>query len=129
MAKYLVIVNQKYLVSVEANTNGGAEHRVLDLFPYPSVIHSCQAFSQESMKTEFFSNSAINCETISYSELVSRADHCKQLRDEESILDNVISQGSAEIETLREKLVELENSISHSRILKDAVASSIQDIL
>lgn len=78
MEKYLVIVNQKYLVNVEANSHGGAEHRVLDLV---YGITGAQAFSKKDMSTEFFRDYAINCETVSFNWLVEQSKYFQEVGD------------------------------------------------
>jgi hypothetical protein len=74
MEKYIVIVNRKYLISVEAGSHGGAEHLCLDLV---YGIDTAQAFSRDDLRTEFFRDAAIECETISFSELVAKSEAYK----------------------------------------------------
>lgn len=81
MQKYLVVVNQKFLVSVEAETNGGAEHRLLDLIPIEGAIRSCQAFSLDELKTEFFRVLVKDCKTISEDEFRCKCESYKKLSD------------------------------------------------
>lgn len=40
--KFFVVVNHNHLVVVDAETNGGAEHKLLDKFYY--YVNQCQAF-------------------------------------------------------------------------------------
>ena len=63
--KYIVEVNAKFLVSVEAETPLRAEHLVLEY----DGIWGAMAFDQASMKTETFAGVVMNCETISMAEL------------------------------------------------------------
>ena len=72
---YLVVVNQKYIVSVEANSNGGAEHRVLDAF---DGIWTAQAFMMSELGTDTFKHYAETCETISMSELEAKCNGYKR---------------------------------------------------
>ena len=101
--KFIVMVNQKYLVSVEANTNGGAEHKILDNVYYG--IETCQAFSPEEMKTEFFRSCFEECETISYSELFDKAKEYKRLQDEKEAEKDKIAKYRKQIEDLQEALM------------------------
>lgn len=78
--KYVVIVNQKYLVSVEANTHGGAEHKILDDIHYG--VETCQAFTIEEMRTDTFKALVENCETISYAEMVKLSEVYKATLEE-----------------------------------------------
>lgn len=63
--KYIVEVNAKYLVSVEAETVLSAEHAVLEY----DGIWGAMAFDQDAMKTECFAGVVMSCETISMKEL------------------------------------------------------------
>lgn len=65
--KYMVVVNQKYMISLEHDGScGGAEHQILDNY---QGIQGCQAFDQEGMKTEIFRWYLMSCQTISLDEL------------------------------------------------------------
>lgn len=100
--KYLVMVNQKYLVTVEANTNGGAEHKILDNVYYG--IETCQAFSPEEMKTEFFRSCFEHCETISYSELYDKAAAYKKISQEIAEEKTKKEEYQKQIENLKEAI-------------------------
>ena len=79
MQKFLVIVNCKYLVMVEAETCGGAEHKILDEIYHG--IEMCQAFSMSEISTDFFKCRAEECETISFSEMQGKAEEYKRTLD------------------------------------------------
>lgn len=105
--KYVVIVNQKYLVSVEANTHGGAEHKILDNIYYG--IETCQAFKLEEMVTDVFKALAQNCETISYAEMLQKSKLYKET------LDNIESDKI----TLEKNITEIKNLYERIEALKD----------
>ena len=63
--KYIVEVNAKWLVSIEAEGLGTAEHKVLDL----DGIWGALAFDREMMKTDTFAGAVQGCEMISMDEL------------------------------------------------------------
>lgn len=97
MEKYIVIVNHKYLVSVEANSHGGAEHRCLDLH---YGIQYAQAFSRDDLRTEFFRDNAIDCETISFAELTSKTEAFKAAVEYENQVRNAIEETNNRIQKL-----------------------------
>ena len=49
--KFFVVVNHTHLLLVDAETNGGAEHKLLDRFHY--YINQCQAFKLDETKVLF----------------------------------------------------------------------------
>lgn len=117
MKKFLVMVNCKYLVAVEAETHGGAEHRILDDIYYG--IETCQAFSMADLSTEFFRDVAAGCETISLSEMAAKAEAYKQADDAENEARQKIAANERRIQVLREELASLEsdNDLLESRII------------
>ena len=64
--KYIVWVNQKFLVKVEAESYGGAEHKILDNY---DGICAAQAFSIEDTRTDYFASVLETAEMISLDEL------------------------------------------------------------
>lgn len=73
--KYAVItkINKvDYLVIVEAESNSGAEHIILDKGVCTSCeysVEASQAFDKKDMKTEFFISWALECKTVSLEEI------------------------------------------------------------
>lgn len=106
MEKYIVIVNQKYLVSVEAGSHGGAEHRCLDLV---YGIEGAQAFSRDDLRTEYFRDCAIECETISFAELVEKSNAYKAAVDYESEVRESLEKTRNEMVELQRKLAQLKD--------------------
>lgn len=49
--KFFVVVNHTNLILVDAETNGGAEHKILDNFHY--YAEQCQAFKLDETKILF----------------------------------------------------------------------------
>lgn len=107
MEKYIVIVNQKYLVSVEAGSHGGAEHRCLDLV---YGIETAQAFSRDDLRTEFFRDNAINCETLSFAELVAKSEAFAAAVMYEAEAKQAISDNESRIAKLRHELELLQDN-------------------
>lgn len=117
MEKYIVIVNQKYLVSVEAGSHGGAEHRCLDLV---YGIKTAQAFSRDDLRTEFFRDNAINCETLSFSELEAKSKAYKDALDYEekaSLERAAVEERIAELRRESDRLLDAINTSALNRIL------------
>lgn len=129
MSKFFVIVNQKYVVSVEAQTSGGAEHVILDLLPLDNTlckfgggITSCQAFSERDMKTECFVEMVKDCNTVSLSEFVNMCETFKKhVKEFNSYLDEVIAVNKKishledEINLYKQDLCSLQKNILCSR--------------
>lgn len=114
--KFLVIVNQKYLVTVEANTHGGAEHKILDNIHYG--IETCQAFTIAEMVTDTFKAMVENCETISYDEMVKRSELYKETLDE-------IKDDNERIEKYTQQLNELYKQIE---LAKDEMKTCLHNV-
>lgn len=106
MEKYIVIVNQKYLVTVESTSRGGAEHRCLDLV---YGIESAQAFNRDDLRTEFFRDNALLCETISFAELVSKSNAYESAIKYESEVRENLEKTRNEMAELLRKLEQLKN--------------------
>ena len=104
MNKYLVTVNNKYLISVEANTHGGAEHRILDLCPYEGAISCCQAFSKKDLRTDTFAAMAKDCETISFKEFIS-----------------IVNRYEENLKKLKGIVVELEQLHKEKKFLQESI--------
>lgn len=108
--KFVVMVNQKYLVTVEANTAGGAEHKILDNIYYG--IETAQAFKAEEMRTEFFMSCFEKCETISYSELMDKAAEYKKATEEKDAQLNKIVECLNKINALENEIKKAKNDLS-----------------
>ena len=68
MKRFMVVVNHKYIVTVEAETNGGAEHRILDNIRHSQSVQSFDIAEKET-DTELFRDFFNTCETVSLEEL------------------------------------------------------------
>ena len=64
--KYIVEVNAKYLVSVEADSALKAEHKLLDY----NGIWGALAFDNKTIKTDTFLGAVQGCEMVSMAELI-----------------------------------------------------------
>ena len=106
--KFFVVVNGKYMVDVEANTHGGAEHIILDDFFYG--IEQCQAFSTSELHTDTFKYFADVCETISREQLMLKCEQYKQVLDEKTNEEFKVSDYSEQISRLERELKLLQNN-------------------
>ena len=75
--KYIVEVNAKYLVSIEADSPLEAEHKVLEY----EGIWGALAFDQKSIKTDTFAGAVQGCEMISMNELITMSDDLADKRN------------------------------------------------
>lgn len=97
--KFYVIANKKYLLSVDAETHGAAEHKLLDNFHY--FVDMCQAFKFDETKIMF--EMFPDFEIISFeklkilnmkAEIKYHYDKCEEHRlKAESILDSLTKMG------------------------------------
>lgn len=101
MTKYLVVVNQKYIVKVEAESAGGAEHVVLDNF---DGIQYAQAFTAKELTTSTFEYYFDTCSTISLDELKRISDDYVAAWKEVAAATEELRKRQAELEATRKAL-------------------------
>lgn len=100
--KYMMVVNQKYMISLEHDGScGGAEHVILDNY---QGIEGCQAFDQEGIKTDTFMSYLTTCKTISLDELKTLSDEYANRWKETAKSRNEMKMLEAEVEDLRNQL-------------------------
>lgn len=107
--KYMVWVNQKFLVTVETDGSAcAAEHEILD--NYQGIV-SAQAFDRDSMKTDVFAGAVLWSETISLDELKAMSDRYENAyielakkQDDEEAMKNEIEQLQEIIERKKAEL-------------------------
>ena len=115
--KYMVMVNQKYMVTVEANSLCGAEHVILDNI---DGIEGAQAFDAKGMATQFFADMMQNCETVSYSELLEISARYTEACREMGKLKETLSDMESEI-------TRLYNLIDDLRCKQEEVGSKVYE--
>ena len=93
--KYMVLVNQKYMVAVETEGSmAAAEHMILDNY---QGIAGAQALDRAALHTNYFVDVLQNAETISLSELKAMSDRyenayfelSKKMDAEKAIYDEI----------------------------------------
>lgn len=128
--KYMVWVNQKFLVTVETDGSAcAAEHEILD--NYQGIV-SAQAFDRDSMKTDTFAGAVACSDTISLDELGDMSDKYKNAYIELSKAMDEEREIVDEIEHLQAKIKDLQTALSpkhqatmkaklHARMAKTAL--------
>lgn len=100
--KYMVLVNQKYMVAVETEGSAAAaEHMILDNY---QGIAGAQAFDRAALHTNYFVDVLQNAETISLSELKAMSDRYENAYFELSKKMDAEKAISDEIERLQEMI-------------------------
>lgn len=108
--RYMVWVNQKYMVTVE--TDGSmcaAEHVILD--NYQGIV-SAQAFDRAALHTNFFVDVLQNSETISLAELKALSDRYENAYVELAKKQDAVRDIKDEISNLEEKLEEAKRRLN-----------------
>jgi len=98
--KYIVEVNAKYLVSIEAETQLGAEHKVLEY----DGIWGALAFDADEMKTETFRGACLSCETISLNELKELSEDYRKAYANKAACTDAHAAADEEVRRLEEML-------------------------
>jgi hypothetical protein len=68
---YFVVVNNKYIINVSADSACAAEHAILDQY---AGTQYAQAFTVKELNTDTFKHFMEVCETISAKELMEKSD-------------------------------------------------------
>ena len=95
--KYIVEVNAKYLVSIEAESCLNAEHKLLEY----DGIWGALAFDRDTMKTDTFAGAVQGCEMISMDELIT-------IVNEAIAAKEIALKAAAEAKKATDKVAELE---------------------
>lgn len=118
MQNFMVMVNRKYMVNVQAESACAAEHKILDGI-YVG-IQTALAFSRGDMKGDYFQNCLMDCETVSFAELDMRAHslasiqkHAGKVRANICAIDGEIARLRARIEELEAEKAAAEANLDH----------------
>ena len=120
--KYIVEVNAKWLVSIEAESLIQAEHKILEL----DGICGALGYDKDMMKTETFSAAVQFCEMISMDELKDYVDQYDVAwhefalaKDKHKVCESEVERLEAMIakakESLRKATEEMNNAEEHAR--------------
>lgn len=118
--KFIVEVNAKYLVSIEAETALRAEHAVLDY----DGVWGALAFDRDMMKTDTFRGACLGCETISMKELVAMSNEYRESYIALANAQDAMTQVNAEIADLEERLAK--TKAAKANIQKNVNAADAQ---
>jgi septal ring factor EnvC (AmiA/AmiB activator) len=118
--KFIVEVNAKYLVSVEADSALRAEHAVLDY----DGVWGALAFDRDMMKTDTFRGACLGCETISMKELIAMSNEYRESYIALANAQDAMTQVNAEIADLEERLAKMK--AAKANIQKDVDAANAQ---
>ena len=114
--KYIVEVNAKYLVSVEASSCLDAEHQLLE---YNGVLGAL-AFDQKMTKTDTFLGAVQGCEITSLAEIQRMADELTGAMK--------VREMAAEILFKKQKAVEeLEAALAEAKQKRDSAEADLDE--
>ena len=105
MAKFMVMVNCKWMVLIESENACRAEHLILDDLRYG--IQFCQAFSIEEFATDTFLGWMSSCETISLRELEDKVSKFKAYQDQKQAEEDNAKQIDKRIMDIDDKINKL----------------------
>lgn len=111
--KFMVMVNNKFMVSVEAESNLAAEHKILD--DIYDGMQSALAFDKESMKTDHFRGCLLGCETISFNELKKMSEAYRNQWAKVSECCKAVDAAEEAVEDLEKRLAEAKELALHAR--------------
>ena len=101
--KYIVEVNAKWLVSVEAESALHAEHKVLDY----NGVWGALAFDRDAMKTDTFAGAVQGCEMVSMTELITMVNDAMDKKALAVRAKEARDENAATIEEMEKRLAEL----------------------
>lgn len=113
MEKFFVIctVNSiKYLTNIEAETNLGAEHKIIDLGicgKHEYGVTTAQAFTKNETKLNFFTDMIQNCQCISYDELAQIIKTVNDTIHKKDHIEKLIIDKTNKLKEITEELTEL----------------------
>lgn len=100
----IAMANNKYMVSVEAETNLSAEHKILD--EIYDGMQSALSFDKDTMKTDHFRACLMDCETISFSELMEMSKAYREQWAKVCEYKNDVEAAETMVEDLEKRLAE-----------------------
>ena len=98
--KYIVEVNAKYLVSIEADSPLQAEHKLLEY----NGIWGALAYDRQAMKTDTFAGAVQGCEMISMNELMEMVNAAMEAKLRAAKAEEARRQMFEKLQALQEQL-------------------------
>lgn len=117
--KYIVEVNAKYLVSVEATSCLDAEHQLLDY----NGVWGALAFDQKTTKTDTFLGAVQGCEMVSLKEFAQMVDDLMGAKLEAVQASEMVKAVDERIEELKEEAKRIAAQISLSQQKKEEMVN------
>ena len=99
---YFVVVNNKYIINVSADSACAAEHAILDQY---DGTQYAQAFTAKELNTDTFKHFMEVCETISAKELMAKSDEYAEQVKTAAAARIRCSDQNAEIDQIEERLM------------------------
>ena len=115
--KYIVEVNAKYLVSLEANSCLDAEHKLL---AYDGVWGAL-AFDQKMTKTDTFLGAVQGCEMTSLAEI-------QRMADELTIAAKVRRMAAEALLEAQKEVEELEAALAKAQQKRDSAENDLDEV-
>lgn len=122
MKAYMVIAKVNgidYLTKVNAESESGAEHVILDLGycgRHAYGVEACQAFDVDMMKTECFRYAAIAAEPVSFLALKEIVDLRNDFIKQKDETEDKIRETKRQIEVLQKQLEQLEKGFDYEML-------------
>lgn len=110
--KFMVMVNNKFMVSVEAESNLAAEHKILD--DIYDGMQSALSFDKDTMKTDHFRACLMGCETISFNELKKMSEAYRNQWTKYSDCCKVAEAAEDTVKDLEKRLAEAKELVLHA---------------
>ena len=117
--KYIVEVNAKYLVSVEATSCLDAEHQLLDY----NGVWGALACDQKMTKTDTFLGAVQGCEMVSIKEFAQMVDDLMDAKLEAVQASEMVKAVDERIEELKEEAKRIAAQISLSQQKKEEMVN------
>ena len=121
MRKFMVVVNNKYIVAVESTSNGGAEHVVLD---NTKNSKSALAYDIEAGETKWdmFQSALQNLEVVSFEDLklkdrkaeVKKMKYMNELMEEEMFYKSEIKRLEEKLQNAKQDLQDAQQRITET---------------
>lgn len=121
--KYIVEVNAKWLVSIEAESALSAEHAILDY----QGVWGALAFNPKELRTDTFLGAVQGCEMISIRELERMAADVQKAKDAAIRAKEEQRHVQRNLEALREQAKEIEAMIKLTSQHLEAATNAVID--
>ena len=112
--KYIVEVNAKWLVSIEAESVLNAEHKLLEY----NGVWGAMAYDRAMMKTDTFAGAVQGCEMVSMSELIEMINAAMDAKAEAVKAEIEAADANDELKKLEQMLAEAKKKAHEAAMAK-----------